>query len=62
MIRLQEELCENATTYGRELSKKEAEREIVCEDLDRLNDQYQQLNMEFEEQARKLTSAHVSVW
>ncbi len=52
-------MSEDASVYSRELAKKEAEREIVFDDLESLNDQYQQLNMAFESQARKLATAQV---
>jgi len=45
---------------NRVISKNEAEREILLEDLDRLSDQYQTLNMRFEEQGSQLAVAQVS--
>ena len=59
MKKLQAKLSEDAALYGRQLCKKEAESEIMFDDLDRLNDQYQQLNREFENQASKLAKTHV---
>lgn len=52
----QSELC---SMHVREVAKKEAEREIVLDDLEALNDQYQQLNMAFETQVAKLAEAKV---
>jgi chromosome segregation ATPase len=57
---LQERLSEQSSEHTRELAKREAEREIVSEDLEALNDQYQQLNMAYESQAGKLAEAKVS--
>ena len=56
---LREELAKAAAAHKIELAKKEAEREIVLDDLEAINDQYQQLNMAFETQAQELTSAKV---
>lgn len=52
-------LSKLSTEQVRELAKREAEREIIFEDLEALNDQYQQLNMAFEMQSGKLTEAKV---
>ena len=58
---LQHQLAEQAKIHSRELTKKEAEREIVFDDLESINDQYQQLNLAFETQARKLTKSQVRI-
>lgn len=58
---LRERLSGLVCVQERELAKKEAEREIVSDDLEALNDQYQQLNMAFESQAGKLAEAKVGV-
>ena len=58
---LQERLSSLVCVQERELAKKEAEREIVSDDLEALSDQYQQLNMAFESQAGKLAEAKVGV-
>ena len=60
MEELRGHLSRQSSDHTRELAKREAEREIVFEDLEALNDQYQQLNMAFEAQAGKLAEAKVS--
>ena len=57
---LHKKLSEEAAAHGRELMKRDAEREIVFDDLESLNDQYQQLTMAFELQTRKLSETQVS--
>lgn len=57
---LREQLSEQARTSERELAKKEAEKEIILDDHEALSDQYQDLNMNFQSQAVKLTEAEVS--
>lgn len=59
MANLQEELGEAKAAHKRELAKKETEKEIILDDLEGLNDQYQQLNMAFETQRRELATAKV---
>ena len=48
-----------SAAHGRELVKKEAEREVVLDDLEGLTDQYQQLNVAFQSQAGKLAETKV---
>ena len=50
---------EQEGAYKRNVAKKEAEREIVLDDLDRMSDQYQHLNMRFEDQVRKQAATQV---
>ena len=58
---LRRSLSELSAQHARELAKREAEREIVSDDLEALNDQYQQLNMAFETQAGRLSEAKVGL-
>ncbi len=52
---------EQAASHKRDIFRKDAEREIILDDLDRMSDQYQKLNMKLEDQSRKLELAQVRV-
>ena len=57
MSSLSSQLTEQTSKFERDLKRVEAEKEVILDDLDGLNEQYQQLQEAFDSQAKSLVEA-----
>ena len=57
MSSLSSQLTEQSSKFERDLKRVEAEKEVILDDLDGLNEQYQQLQEAFDSQAKSLVEA-----
>ena len=57
MSSLTSQLIEQSSKFERDLKRVEAEKEVILDDLDGLNEQYQQLQEAFDSQAKSLVEA-----